>query len=84
MNAMKKINKNGSVTIPKNIRTQSGLFAGNGVEIASNADGSLTIKPASPSCRFCGSLTNVVKADNIVICQNCAKKIIAKVDAVND
>ena len=84
MNAMKKINKNGSVTIPKNIRAQSGLFAGNGVEIASNADGSLTIKPAAPSCRFCGSFTQVLTVDNIVICMDCAKKIFAKVDVVND
>ena len=84
MRAMKKINKNGTVTIPKSIRTQAGLFSGNGVEIDARTDGSVLIKPSAPSCRFCGSLTNVVKADNIVICQNCAKKIIAKVDAVND
>lgn len=84
MGTMKKINKNGSVTIPKNIRAEAGLFSGNGVEIKARTDGSILIAPAAPSCRFCGSLTQVLTVDNIVICMDCAKKILAKVDVVND
>lgn len=84
MSTMKKINKNGSVTIPKDVRAQAGLFSGNGVEIDARDDGSVLIKPAAPSCRFCGSLTQILTVENIVICMDCAKKILAKVDVVND
>lgn len=80
----KKINKNGSVTIPRNIRAAVGLFSGNGVEINVNSDGSLTIKPSALCCRFCGSLREILTVENIVICVDCAKKILAKVDVVND
>lgn len=84
MSAMKKINKNGSVTIPKSIRAQAGLFSGNGVEIDARGDGSVVIRSAAPSCRFCGSLKQVLTADSIIICMDCAKKILARVDVVND
>lgn len=82
--AFKRINKNGSITVPKEIRANAGLFPGNGVEIESNPDGSLIIKPSAPYCRFCGSPENIVKADNILICKKCATKVLAKVDVTDD
>lgn len=80
----KKINKNGSVTIPKEIRAEAGLFSGNGVAIDARPDGSVLITPAAPSCRFCGSMTDILTIDNIIICMGCTKKILSKVDVVND
>ena len=47
-------------------------------------NGSVTIKPAAPCCHFCGSVENVIVADNVVICNDCAKKLFAKVDKTDD
>lgn len=85
MTTAKKICKNGSLTLPKAVRAETGLFPGNAVEIESNTDGSVTIKPSVPCCRFCGTVEDVIKVDNnICICNNCAKKILAKVDVTNE
>lgn len=84
MNAFKKINKNGSITIPKNLRAEAGLFPGNGVEVEANADGSVTVKAVVPCCHFCGSPDGVIKADNIRICKKCATKVLAKVDVTDE
>lgn len=80
----KRINKNGSVTIPKSIRAEAGLFPGNGVELTANSDGSVTINPIVPCCRFCGSPEKVIVVDNIKICMKCTHKILTKVDVTND
>lgn len=84
METSKKICKNGSITLPKQIRAEAGLFLGNAVNISTSADGTVTIKPSAPCCRFCGSVENVIVADNVVICRKCAEKIIEKVGATND
>ena len=84
METSKRICKNGSITLPKQIRAEAGLFPGNAVDISTSTDGTVTIKPTAPCCRFCGTVDKVVKADDIVICINCAKKILSKVDVNND
>lgn len=84
METSKRICKNGSITLPKQIRAEAGLFPGNAVDISTSTDGTVTIKPTAPCCRFCGTVEKVVKADDVVICINCAAKIIEKVGATND
>lgn len=84
MDVVKKITKNGSVSIPREIRAEVGLFPGNGVSITTNNDGSITIKPVAPCCRFCGSPDKIYSVKNIKICKSCATKILAKVDVVNE
>lgn len=80
----KKICKNGSLTLPKQVRAEAGLFPGNAVDIETAADGSVTIKPVSPCCHFCGSPEQLIKVEKIMICKHCATKILAKVDVTND
>lgn len=41
-------------------------------------------KPSAPCCRFCGTVENVIIADNVIICRKCAEKLLAKVDKTND
>lgn len=82
--AFKRINKNGTITIPKNVRTQAGLFAGRGVEMCNNPDGSITIRPSAPCCRFCGSPEKVIIVDEIKICMKCARKVLSEVDITNE
>ena len=75
MKTSKRICKNGSITLPKQIRGEVGLFPGNAVDIETNADGSVTIKPAAPCCHFCGSVENVIVADNCYLQRLCKKTI---------
>lgn len=84
METSKRICKNGSITLPKQIRAEAGLFPGNAVDISTSTDGTVTIKPTAPYCRFCGSPEKVINVESIVICKDCAAKIIEKVGATND
>lgn len=84
MTTSKKICKNGSLTLPKQVRAEAGLFPGNAVDIETAADGSVTIKPAAPCCHFCGSPEKLFEVENIRICKKCATKVLAKVDVTND
>lgn len=63
---------------------EAGLFPGNAVDIETSTDGTVTIKPSAPCCRFCGTVENVIIADNVIICRKCAEKLLAKVDKTDD
>ena len=76
MKTSKRICKNGSITLPKQIRGEAGLFPGNAVDIETSTDGTVTIKPSAPCCRFCGTVENVIR--------KCAEKLLAKVDKTDD
>ena len=84
MKTSKRICKNGALTLPKQVRAEVGLFPGNAVDIETQSDGSIIIKPAIPCCRFCGSPEHLINVENIVICTDCARKILTKVDKTND
>lgn len=84
MTTSKKICKNGSLTLPKVVRAEAGLFPGNAIDITTNDDGSITIKPTVETCHFCGSPEDVIKVANISICKNCVTKILARVDVTDD
>ena len=70
----KKINKNGSITLPKQVRSEVGIFAGNSVDIEMSDDG-IRIRKHISTCRFCGSTENVKSAMGIDICPDCAARI---------
>ncbi len=70
----KKINKNGSITLPKQVRSEVGIFAGNSVDIEMSDD-SIRIRKHINTCRFCGSTENVKSVMGIDICTDCAAKI---------
>lgn len=52
MKTSKRICKNGSITLPKQIRGEAGLFPGNAVDIETSTDGTVTIKPSAPAKRM--------------------------------
>lgn len=70
----KKISKNGSITLPKQLRTEAGIFAGNAVDIEMTNEG-IKIKKHVPTCHFCGNTENVKNVIGIDICRDCAAKI---------
>lgn len=70
----KKITKSGGFTIPKNLRTEAGLFPGNAVDIVQEGN-RLVIQPHVPVCKFCGSADDVTAVLNTEICRKCADEI---------
>lgn len=79
----KKITKNGSITLPKEMRTESGLLPGVGVDIEQNGD-TVVIKPHVPTCRFCEGIERVTEVMGITVCSDCAAKIYEKAVNGND
>ncbi len=72
----KKITQKGSITIPKTIRTEAGLFPGNAVDIIVCEDSKgIYITPHVQTCKFCGSVENVTSVLGTEICHKCAGKI---------
>lgn len=82
MGMTKKINKSGSITLPKTIRAELGIPVGTAVDI--DTDGNyVIISKHIPLCHFCGSSEKVHKVLGIEICSSCAKKIYNKAGADN-
>jgi len=70
----KKVTKSGAITLPKQMRTEAGIFAGNAVDIEMSDDG-IKIKKHVQTCHFCGSVNGVKNVMGIDICRDCAAKI---------
>ena len=70
----KKVNKTGGITLPRQLRLDSGIHLGAAVEIASTKDGIL-ISAHKPSCYFCGSPDDVEPYCGKDICRKCAAMI---------
>lgn len=84
MKVSKRILKSGSITIPKQVRAEVGLFPGNAVDIETTPTGAIVIKPSAPCCHFCGSPDGLLTVENISICTKCATKILARVDVTDE
>lgn len=78
----KKVNKNGSITLPKQLRTEAGIISGKAVDIEHRGD-EIVIKKHAQTCHFCGNAENVKNVMGIDICRDCAAKI-HKVVACDD
>lgn len=78
----KKVNKNGSITLPKQLRTESGIISGKAVDIEQRGE-EIVIRKHAQTCHFCGNAENVKNVMGIDICRDCAAKI-HKVVACDD
>lgn len=75
MKRSKQIQRNGSLSIPADIRRNSGLFApGSAVDITSE-DGKLVIAPHTPCCIHCGSTEKVLKFKDRFVCGSCVEDL---------
>lgn len=78
----KKVTKSGSITLPKELRTETGIYPQTVVDIETKGT-EITIKPHVPTCRFCGSAKWIVKVDSLCgleICKSCIAKIVQAED----
>lgn len=74
MTVSKKVTKSGAITLPRQIRQETGIFPGVPVDIEHDDDG-VHIRKHVPTCHFCGSVDEVADACGIEICRVCAEKI---------
>ena len=77
MAVYKKVNKNGSITIPQQLRHDTGIRAGVPLEIETT-ENSIILKKYVPTCMFCGSAENVAEIQGFCICRNCAEEILRR------
>lgn len=75
----KKMSRAGGITVPKEMRTQTGLFPGTAVDITVTDNGIL-IGRHVPTCRFCGSIERVVSYRGSEVCSACIGELRKKVD----
>lgn len=70
----KRISKNGSICIPKNIRLQYGLLDLSAIDIFETSDGGIYIKPHTPICIKCYGIEDVKKVGRINLCKKCLEE----------
>lgn len=80
MEKSKKIQKNGSISIPKEMRFETGFHSGTAVDIRSDGE-KIVITPHIAACRFCASVEGVMFVEDfkLHICKTCAEKIVKAV-----
>lgn len=80
MEKSKKIQKNGSISIPKDMRFETGFHSGTAVDIRSDGE-KIVITPHAAACRFCGAVEGVMFVEycRLHICRSCAEKIVKAV-----
>ena len=70
----KKITKMGGITLPRQVRQETGLLPGVPVDMVADRDGVYLSKHV-PACFSCGSVEDVMQVLGIEICRACAEKI---------
>lgn len=70
----KKITRSGGITLPRQVRQETGLLPGVPVDMAACQDGVFLSKHV-PACFHCGSVEDVAQVLGIEICRTCAEKI---------
>lgn len=75
MEVIKKVTKNGVVTIPRGIRQETGILPGVPVRVMSDEAG-IRISKHVPACSCCGMIDDVKEVCGIEICRECAKMIL--------
>ena len=75
----KKLSASRSVTIPKDLAANTGLFSGAAVDLVETDDGIL-LRKHNPTCVCCGSVESVGTVKGKEICAKCACEIRKEID----
>ena len=70
----KKLSKSRSVTIPKDLAANIGLFSGSAIDLTETDNGILISKHV-PTCICCGSVESVDTVKGKEVCAKCAGEI---------
>lgn len=71
---IRRIGKQGAITLPKILRVEAGLHPGMAVNITVES-GAVSITAAHKCCALCGSPEDVRSAAGINVCMSCAREI---------
>ena len=74
MTVSKRVAKSGAVTLPRQLRQETGILPGVPVDIEADEDG-VHIRKHVPTCHFCGTVDDVKTVCGSEICRGCAEKI---------
>lgn len=72
---VRKIDELGRIVLPKEIRRTNNWNTGDGLEIYSGQDGSVTLKKYTPGCVFCSNVNNLTEYNGLHVCKDCAAQI---------
>lgn len=74
----KRLTSKSGITVPKDLRAESGFFPGMAVDMESTPDG-IVIRPHVRICRFCGSPEKTMTVQGITLCRACAELLAREV-----
>lgn len=70
----KKIAKNGSLTLPRLVREQLGMYPHTGISI-DIIDGKVVIDKSAPGCILCGNTDDLIKRGSHNVCRHCVSEL---------
>lgn len=76
----KKLTKSGAVTIPRAVRSELGLYPGDGIEI-DVWDDKITIRRHRPGCICCGNTEDIILQGDKYVCSVCISELLEKFKA---
>lgn len=75
MKKSKRLTSKSGLTIPKDMRAETGFFPGMAVDMETVGNGNILIKPHVPVCRFCGRPEGVKKVAQMDVCPACRRAL---------
>ena len=79
----KKMTSKSGITIPKDLRADSGFFPGMAVDLET-VEGGVLIRPHVPVCRFCGRADGIKEVARMNMCPGCRGVIKKELDDCGD
>lgn len=79
----KKLTAKAALTIPKDLRAETGLLGGMAVDLIPQEDGGILIRKHVPACCICGSVEDVteIKTTGQELCFNCVASVRKDIEA---
>ena len=79
----KRMTSKSGITIPKDLRADSGFFPGMAVDLET-VKGGVLIRPHVPVCRFCGRPDGVKEVARMNMCPACRATLKKELDSSGD
>lgn len=81
---VKKISKAGGITIPSHMRRNLGMEAGDRYEVVNQGDGNILLARTLGSCFVCQKKHRLMEVGAVLICRDCAEKIVEKLEGKDE